>query len=250
MLTAENISLIREIYTQKSLSYYDDFSKVLEVTKLKDFYIKPDDNKIFVNALEKAMSLGKELGTRLFENNASSKASLNHCIQYTTSYLIILTIKVYLDYEYFNTQTERVRSIDPKDKEFLREQLFSLSKDELYYFIEILNNYNIDFKYVGEGHTYDMRRELDSACYNRDPSVQKINDETFTDFFCSTVDLFNEYRGTELEYISEKTFCEIVFKYIDNEFWQLARMCEILKASGYEAAVEFLSSCPPEKIMF
>ena len=40
MLTEENISLIREIYTQKSLSYYDDFSKVLEVTKLKDFYIK------------------------------------------------------------------------------------------------------------------------------------------------------------------------------------------------------------------
>lgn len=242
MFTEQNIELIKEIFTKKNLSMENnDFSKIFQVSKLKDFYIRPENNSDFLAALRKALDFGKELGNQMYENN-NTRYAQKQCINYAVGYLMILTIKAHMDYAYFLSQIERARSINPEHKEFLKEQLFSLSKEELYSYMEIVNNYNIDFCFIGEGHLYDLRCEFDSACYARDPSVQDINDENFTDFFSSTTDLFNEYRGRELEYISEQTFCEILFKYIDGAFYQLGRLAEILHSTGYDAAVEYITN--------
>lgn len=242
MFTEQNIELIKEIFTKKNLSMENhDFSKVFQVTKLKDFYIRPENNSEFHTALTNAVELGKALGNKMFENN-NTRYNPKQCVNYAVGYLIILTIKAHMDYSYFLSQIDRARSINPEHKEFLKEQLFSLSKDELYSFMEIVNNYNIDFCFIGEGHLYDMMCEFNSACYAHDPSVQDINDENFTDFFSSTIDLFNEYRGRELEYISEQTFCEILYKYIDGAFYQLGRLAEILHSTGYDAAVEYITN--------
>ena len=242
MLTQENINLIIELYYKKNLSAEDnDFAEIFKAAKLKDFYIKPEDNQAFAQALETAMKVGKDFGTHLFKNK-TTKYTQKQAIRYTTGYLILLAIKSYADLNYFHEQAEKARSITAEDKDFLKERLFKLTEEELHSWLEITQNYNLNYRFFSDGHLFDMQQELNSACYDRDPAVQKINDENFTDFFCTTSDLFNDYSGREFDFLSADIIAGIIFKYVDGEFYILGRLAEVIHNDGYDAAVNYLTT--------
>lgn len=242
MLTQENINLIFELYYKKTLTQEDnDFSKILEATKLKDFFVKPEDNQAFAKALETAIEVGKEFGTHLFKNK-NAKYTQKQAISYTTGYLIILAIKSYANLDYLHEQAEKARSITTEDKDFLKERLFKLTEEELKSWFEIAQNFNLNYRFFSDGHLFDMQQEFNSACYAKDPSVQKINDENFTDFFCTTSDLFNDYFGREFDFLSADIIAGIIFKYVDGDFYILGKLAEIIHNDGYDAAVNYLTT--------
>jgi len=241
MLTEQNIELIKEIYSLKRIPDDFDLGKIKEATMLKDFYVKKEDQALLLKALDTSMWLSKELATHFFSIQKGSIPlnKLNIC---ATAHFMVLLIKAFLDMDYFQIQINKARSTAPENKLFLKEQLLNLTKEELQSWVEILNNYNIDHFFISDGHVFDMQQELNAACRAVDPDIKDFNVETFNDFFFSTADLFKDYHGMEFELLSTENIIEIIYKYIDNDFYLLGRVAEILHTENQQAAETFLTT--------
>lgn len=253
MLTEQIISDVYKIYNLDHIPENIDGKEVQAAMKHRAFYVRPGwQTELFDKAFANALKTGKDLGTILYAQQ-KGKGTLKETQAFCVSCILVGIIQTHLDKDFFNAQICKFRSGSPEGKALLQEHLLALSKEQLQNFVEILTNFNSIFLFITDGHGYDLNSELNAKCLAVDPKVPQMQDETFTDFYTSTAELFADYYGREFEFLSPDVIAETLLKYIDNEFYILGRVAEILHTqpeNGYEVAMEYISSCSPTPDVF
>ena len=229
-----NQNIIKTIKKVCEKEEYADFGidSIYSVLAHSYYFVRPGKNfEAFHTELGKAMSNGAKKGAIRFAKK-KWKGSIESCVGWQTSALILKVMRDFFDEKYFEEQITRMEDEEHNDENLLDKYLNLFDETHLKKFIGVVDWLSLNSNlFMDMDDSVDMHNTFNDLCREIDPSIPSNHGEDFNEIRRSFEMRMNNFWYM-FDYLTKEKIVQIVREHITDHIILAGNVAKTLYCCG------------------